>query len=103
MHIRNVYFWLRDELDKSDRAAFAAGLATLCADTTVTQGYFGVPAPTNRDVVDSSYSYALVLLFQDTGKHDQYQVGAVHDRFLAAHAAKWTRVQVYDVITPDTK
>lgn len=102
MHIHTVYFWLQDDLDKSDRAAFAEGLATLCADPTATQGYFGVPANANRDVVDNSYSYALVLLFQDTGKHDQYQVGAIHDRFLAAHAAKWTRVQVYDAITPET-
>jgi hypothetical protein len=99
MHIHSVYFWLKDDLENASRAQFEQGLAALCVDTAVSRGYFGVPAVSERAVVDSSYSYGLVLIFEDTARHDQYQVGAVHDDFLAKNAAKWTRIQVYDVIT----
>ncbi len=101
MHIHNVYFWLQAGLDKNQLAEFEQGLSALCDDTAVTAGYYGVPAPSDRAVVDSSYSFALVLIFQDTGKHDQYQIGTVHQQFLDVNAAKWTRVQVYDLISLD--
>ncbi len=62
------------------------------------KGYTGIPASTRRDVVDSSYSYSLVLLFNDTDGHDRYQVHPTHKRFVDECSKLWMRVQVYDCV-----
>ena len=100
MFIHNVYFWLENGLTDDDSAAFERGLQSLCQNPPVKSGYFGKPAAsTPRDVVDSSYSYCLVLFFDDVLGHDSYQTGGDHLQFVAAHQEKWTRVTVYDVET----
>jgi hypothetical protein len=98
MFNHNVYFWLKDDLDENDLAAFEQGLQALCENTTATSGYYGKPVETDRDVVDSSYSYGLILFFDDAAGQDAYQVGDVHQKFLADHASKWERVLVYDTL-----
>lgn len=96
MFNHNVYFWLKDGLNEDDLTAFEQGLQALCEDTTATSGYYGKPVEADRDVVDSSYSYGLILFFDDAEGQDAYQVGEVHQQFLADHASKWDRVLVYD-------
>ena len=99
MHVHNVYFWLDDGLTGHELASFQEGLAALIQDPAVHAGFFGPPAETCRDVVDRSYSFGLVLVFEDQAAHDVYQTGSVHLRFVADHAAKWTRALVYDMQT----
>ena len=99
MHIHNVYFWLKNNLDKEAFNAFEQGLETLTRDPVVKSGYFGKPANTDRDVVENSYSYGLVLVFNDLVAHDQYQAGAIHLKFVDDHLSKWARVVVHDIET----
>ena len=99
MFIHNVYFWLENSLSDVDITAFEGGLQSLCQNPPVKSGYYGKPAGTNRDVVENSYSYGMVLIFNDVTGHDNYQSGEVHQRFLAAHMEKWTHVTVYDLET----
>jgi len=99
MHIHNVYFWSTKGLDGQSLTAFEQGLNNLVHDPAVKSGYFGKPADTHRDVVENSYSYGLVLIFNDMAAHDRYQVGEVHQKFIADHAAKWERVVVHDIET----
>jgi len=97
MHIHNVYFWLQDGLDSRVLKAFEQGLQSLTEDPAVRGGHFGKPASTRRDVVDSSYGYGLVLIFDDLPAHNAYQEGAAHRKFVADHASRWTKVVVYDM------
>ena len=97
MHLHNVYFWLKEGLSGEDLAAFERGLDTLVHDPAAKGGHYGKPASTDRDVVESSYSYGLIVVFDDLAAHDRYQSGEAHLAFVAAHADKWTRVVVYDV------
>ena len=97
MHVHNVYFWLKQNLDSDAIAAFEQGLAELAKDSVIKSGYYGKPAGTARDVVESSYSYGLVFVFDDLAAHDRYQVGAVHQKFVEEHLSKWERVVVYDI------
>ena len=98
MHIHNVYFWLKSDLDTEAITSFEDGLNSLCNDTNTKSGNFGKPADTYRDVVDKSYSYGLLLFFEDLAAHDRYQTGsAVHDKFIEDNLSKWERVVVYDV------
>jgi hypothetical protein len=96
MHIHNVYFWLKNG---QDNEAFEQGLDSLTHDPGVKSGYFGKPANTNRDVVENSYSYGLVLVFDNLAAHDQYQAGAIHLKFVDKHLSKWERVIVHDIET----
>ena len=99
MHIHNVYFWLKNGQDKDVLKAFEQGLDSLTHDPRVKSGYFGKPATTNRDVVENTYSFGLVLVFDDLAAHDQYQAGAIHLEFVDKHSSKWERVIVHDIET----
>jgi hypothetical protein len=99
MHVHNVYFWLKDGVEDQSLAAFENGLSALTHDPTVKSGYYGKPADTHRDVVENTYTYGLVLLFDDLAAHDQYQAGAVHLKFVEDHVSKWERVAVHDIQT----
>jgi len=99
MHIHNVYFWLKDSLENESFKAFEQGLEALTHDSGVKSGYFGKPANTDRDVVENSYSYGLVLIFNSLAAHDQYQAGAIHLKFVDDHSSKWARVVVHDIET----
>ncbi len=99
MHVHNVYFWLKDGLQSQALAAFEQGLKVLANDSNVKSGYFGKPADTHRDVVENTYSYGLVFVFDDLAAHDRYQAGAVHLRFVEDHASKWEKVVVHDIQT----
>jgi hypothetical protein len=102
MFVHAVYFWLREDLAQSDRERFVAGLRSLRGIDGVVQGYIGVPAPTDRPVIDRSYSWSLVLVFANEADHDAYQIDPVHDRFRAECASYWTIVRIYDSVTVDT-
>lgn len=99
MHIHNVYFWLNEDQTKADHQAFAHGLEQLVTDPNIAQSYFGPPADTHRDVVENSYSFGLVVVFDDLAAHERYQVSDIHEQFLANHAHRWAKVSVFDVAT----
>lgn len=99
MHVHNVYFWLKDDSDNQTLVNFEQGLHSLTTDPFVVSGYYGRPADTERDVVENTYTYGLVLVFNDLAAHDQYQAGKVHLQFVDEHQAKWERVAVYDIQT----
>lgn len=96
MHVHNVYFWL-EEGEASP--SFEAGLSQLSGDPNVRDSYFGRPAPTDRDVVENTYTYGLVLVFDDLAGHEAYQAGEAHLNFLDVHMDKWDRVVVHDIET----
>jgi hypothetical protein len=97
MHVHNVYFWLKDGLESQALAAFESGLKTLANDPNVKSGYYGKPANTHREVVENTYTYGLVFVFDDLADHDRYQAGAAHLKFVEDHASKWERAVVYDI------
>ena len=101
MFIHAVYFWLRDDLSADERARYEDGLRSLRGIEHVTHGWIGVPAPTDRPVIERGYSRALVLAFADQAAHDAYQVHPVHDRFRDECGTYWTRVQIFDSVSDD--
>jgi Stress responsive A/B Barrel Domain len=102
MFVHAVYFWLRSDISAADRATFTAWLPRLTALPSVRHGYVGVPAATDRPVIERSYSHAMVLLFDDAAGENAYQVHAEHDRFRAECGPFWTQVRIFDSVTPPT-
>ena len=91
-----VYFWLKENLDADSKNQFVEGVKSLLSIESLAHGYVGVPASTEkRPIIDSSYDYALITIFEDIEAHDVYQVHPTHDAFREL-AHLWDRVQIYD-------
>ena len=98
MFVHSVYFWLKEGLPAEDVEDFRRGLASLAGISSVRQSHIGVPAATNRPVIESSYSYALILSFHDQQGHDLYQEHEVHDRFRQDCSPYWSKVLIFDSV-----
>jgi copper oxidase (laccase) domain-containing protein len=99
MLVHAVYFSLRPDLPAADRALFEAWQPQLVAIGSVHAGYTGVPADTDRAVIDRAYTHALVLVFRSAAEEAAYQVDPVHDQFRAECHTFWERVRVFDSIS----
>lgn len=101
MFVHSVYFWLRQDLSADERQTFIRGVESLTQIESVRHGWVGVPAPTDRPVIERSYSYALTAVFADAEGQEQYQVDPVHDRFRDDCGTFWTKVLIYDSVDDD--
>lgn len=93
-----VFFWLRVTLTDEEIADFERGLRTLPGIPGVLDGSVGVPAATNRSVVERSYQYGLMLRFKDMAGHDAYQAHPIHSQFHTRFERYWTNAVVYDFV-----
>ena len=94
-----VYFWLRDGLTDSQIASFEEGIASLTTISSVRDGFYGTPADTDRPIIERSYGFGLVVVFDDKEGHDAYQIDEVHDAFREKYADFWEEVKIYDFVT----
>jgi hypothetical protein len=99
MFTHSVYFWLRDDLSGEGKQRFIEGIRSLAAIESVAHGFIGTPAGTDREIIDRSYSYALVVSFADEAAHDAYQVHPVHDRFREQCGGSWKKIVIYDAVS----
>ena len=95
MFVHHVFFWLTQE---ADRAFFQESVSKLGHISHVNSIHVGTAPPSEREVVDGSFDFSLLLTFTNKAEHDAYQVHADHDVFIDACSSLWTRVQVYDAV-----
>ena len=98
MFVHHVYFWLNNPDSPEDRVALIAGLRKLSAVSTIRQFHIGVPAATNRDVIDNSYSVSWMLHFDTPEEQESYQVDPIHLQFVKECSSLWEKVVVYDSV-----
>ncbi len=99
--IHMVYFWLANPGSEDDTSILLAGINQhLSGIPGVLYLGAGIPAGTDRDVVDNSYGVGLAVGFADAAAHDVYQDHPDHLAFIAACKHVWSRVQVYDTVLP---
>ena len=96
MFIHHVYFWLKPD---ANREELIAGLKSLTTLETIRQWHIGVPADTNRPVIDSRYSVSWLLQFDDAAGEAHYQDHPEHHRFVRECSHLWERVVVYDSVS----
>ncbi len=99
MFIHTVLFWTKENISLEESADFEDGLASLRAIETIREFYIGTPADTDRPVIDSSYSYALIIHFDNESDQNIYQEHTIHHDFIKKNAQYWTKVLVYDCVT----
>lgn len=96
MFVHHVFFWLKSDITPEEIKKFEASVTTLKSIQSVNMADVGKPASTNRPVIDTSYSYTLLLVFNSLADHDAYQVDPIHQQFVADCSTLWERVLIYD-------
>ena len=96
--IHHVFFWLKNTESTEDRNQLIEGLKKLSAAATIKKFHIGVPAATNREVIDNSYSVSWLVLFRSKEDQDSYQTDPIHLKFVGQCAHLWRKVVVYDTV-----
>jgi hypothetical protein len=96
MFVHVVNFWLKKDLTDAERQQFVSGVKTLGNIDTCKTFNVGIPAKTDRPVIDNSYDYCLLTIFNDIEGHDIYQVHPIHLKFIDDCNHLWEKVLIYD-------
>jgi hypothetical protein len=92
----HVLFWLKADTTDEQKIAFKLSLSTLEKIEVVKFFHLGIPAPIERAVVDTTYTFSLFLAFEDMAAHDVYQVHPLHKAFLEEFRVFFDKVVIYD-------
>ena len=95
MFIHSVYYWMKPGRTAEEVQQFCRGLESLTKIKSVRHGFFGKPAVTDRPVIDRTYSYGLVVIFDDIAGHNAYDADPVHTRFRESFGS-WSQIKIYD-------
>lgn len=96
MIAHHVLFWLKADTTETQKANFRKGLDSLEHIEVVQYFHIGTPAPIERAVVDTTYTFSLVLFFEDLAGHDVYQSHPIHQAFLDEFRILFEKVIIYD-------
>lgn len=94
--VHHVHFWLND---KADLPKLIEGLNSLANISLIRDIHVGIPAATDRDVVERSHDASLLTFFNTQEEHDAYQVDADHQVFIDNYAKPLcAKVMVFDSV-----
>lgn len=96
MFVHHVFFWMAPDATQADREQLAAGLRSLSGIETIKMHHLGVPADTDRSVIDRSYDFSWLLFFETAADEEVYQKHPVHLKFVEDCKHLWQKVVVYD-------
>ena len=96
--VHHVYFWLKHPDNAADKALLHQGLQELSTVPGIQSFHIGVPAGTNRPVIDSSYSFSWLTTFATAEDQDSYQTDPIHLAFVEKYSHLWSKVIVYDSV-----
>lgn len=96
--IHHVYFWLKNPESKADLEQLIAGLEALGQVPEIKLYHIGLPAATDREVIDNSYAVSWLNVFETSADHDTYQTHPLHLKFIGDCSALWSKVKVYDSV-----
>ena len=92
-----VYFWLNNPDSSQDRANFENSLKKFLNQSKYAKTKFiGIPAESDREVVDDSFTYSIILSFSSKEEQDKYQKEPAHLKFIEESEDLWKKVIVYD-------
>ncbi len=94
----HVFFWLKNPDSKEDHAQLLAALKALKQIEVVKYAHIGAPSINDLDkpVTDASYSFSVLLLFDNKKDEETYLYHPLHKKFGAENNHLWSKVIVYD-------
>ncbi len=93
-----VFFWLVNDTQEVKQKFLMELKQFIEQVDEIKKVHVGPPADTDRDVIDNTYSYSLVLTFDSKKEHDIYQEHPAHKKFIENAASLWDKVLVYDSV-----
>ena len=97
--IHHVFFWLKEPGNKAHRKQFEKALEDLIKVETIKVSHIGVPAETEeRGVVENSYTYSYMVMFDSLKDQNIYQKHPLHLKFIEENEHLWEKVVVYDSV-----
>ncbi len=103
LFVHHVYFFLKNKGNEADRNKLMEGLEKLRKVPTIRLSHIGVPAPTNRSVIEKGYDVSWMLFFDNLDEEEIYQKHPIHLKFVEDYSHLWEKVIVYDSIGPAPK
>ena len=96
--VHHVFFWLKDPKNKQDHDKLLAGLKDLGKIKEIKMAHIGLPSINDFDksVTDASYSFSVLLIFNNKADEEKYLVNPLHKKFIDDHKNLWSKVVVYD-------
>lgn len=95
--VHAVRFWLKEPNNEKIRATFEASLSHFINNSTfIKTKHLGTPSSTDRPIIDTSYTYALVVTFENKKMHDAYQMEENHLKFIEECKDFWEKVLIFD-------
>ena len=98
--VHHVLFYMSAAASDADRAQLLAGLQKLRAIPALKLTHIGTPAATDRAVIDRTYTYSWLCLFESAADELSYQEHPIHDEFRRDYARYWEKVVIYDAVGP---
>lgn len=98
MFVHHVFFWLKNPESAEEKKNLLEGLKDLVKIELIKTSHVGVPADTNRPVIERGYHYSLLLLFDSLEDQNAYQEHPIHLKFVEKCSPLWSKVIVYDAV-----
>lgn len=95
--VHTVYFWLNNPDSEDDQKQFEKAMKKFMKKSKhANTHYVGKPPKATRDVVDDSFTYALIVSFKSAKQQEKYQNEKAHLAFIEEAESLWNKVIVYD-------
>lgn len=96
--LHHVYFWLKEPDNPTACKRFEEGLALLVTIPEIKLYHTGKPVKSDREVVDDSFTYSYLAVFDNKADQDIYQDHPTHLKFIEEYGDLWDKVVVYDAL-----
>lgn len=96
--VHHVFFWLKNPDSKADCKRFEEGINLLLTIPEIKLSHVGKPVQSPREVVDDSFTYSYMAIFENEADQDSYQVHPTHLKFVEEYGDLWQKVIVYDAM-----
>ncbi|WP_086592692.1 Dabb family protein [Hymenobacter crusticola] len=100
LFVHHVLFYTPASASDADKAKLLEGLQTLRSIPSIKLAHIGTPAATTRDVIERTYTYSWLCLFESAADEESYQQHPIHDDFRNQYASYWEKVVIYDSVGP---
>ncbi|WP_257670337.1 Dabb family protein [Parapedobacter tibetensis] len=92
-----VLFWLNDDLSEDEINNFVGFFEVLKTIPTIKSLHYGRAANTHqRDVVDNSFTYNLLVFFDTMDDLNVYETHPIHVEAIEKYSKYWRKVAVHD-------
>ncbi|WP_423127759.1 Dabb family protein [Gaoshiqia sp. Z1-71] len=96
--VHHVFFWLKNPDNEADCKRMEEGLKLLVTIPEIKMSHVGKAVESPREVVDDSFSYSYLAVFDSKADQDRYQVHPTHLKFVEEYGDLWEKVIVYDAM-----